>query len=197
MQVEGGATDGEGVSVTFQTADGGSCSYTGEVKIPCDTDAVIQYTTLQMSVDEEQSLSASIPGQAYTWGLSGGGSLSTNEGDSTTYTAPSTNPNCDENATITLSCDGMAIDSITIAINEWPGGDKAYRYYGLCEYYAAVSLWVVWYDDCDCNDVLMTHHFVCGTGTEASCQTTCLQDTLMDTRTEAMLAGGCCPEGLL
>lgn len=96
----------------------------------CDPAAIISYTTLQMWVTEQQTLSASLEGEAYTWAIaSGGGSLSSNVGNSVVYTAPATNANCAGNPTITLSCEGGLLDSVTIAITAVGG----YAGYTCCD----------------------------------------------------------------
>jgi hypothetical protein len=100
----------------------------------------IAYTTLQMAVNEQQSLSVDDPSacSTYRWALSGGGSLSTEEGISTVYTAPADNDNCASNATITLYCTRTGgaeaeIDSITIAVNKVTDHIIAAQYNGPCE----------------------------------------------------------------
>ena len=56
------------------------------------------------------------------WSLSGGGSLNQTEGGEVVYTAPATNANCTENATITVTdCCGNST-SISLAINCYVGG---------------------------------------------------------------------------
>ena len=196
MQVKGGA-EGEGISVTFKTADGGSCCYTGEVIAVCDPLAVIQYTTLQMAVDEEQGLSASESGAGYTWTISsGGGSLSKSEGNSTVYTAPSTNANCTANPTIQLSCDGNVIDSITIAINQYTGTAWAYKIWQDCEPHG--EGWAKLMDAYDCNNVHKFGPNYSCTGTdEADCIASCPATGMEDVRTQAMKDAGCCPEALI
>jgi hypothetical protein len=92
----------------------------------CDCDGIsIGYTTQGMSVDEEQVLTAegAVEGCTYTWAISsGGGELSAETGTSVTYTAPATNPECEYNPTITLSCEGQVCDTLEIAVNvgAWP-----------------------------------------------------------------------------
>lgn len=82
-------------------------------------DKAIAYTTLQMQIDESQTLYANDikAGLNVEWELSGGGSLSTSFGSSTVYTAPHTNANCEDNPTITLKCEGMPVSVIKIAVN--------------------------------------------------------------------------------
>jgi hypothetical protein len=85
----------------------------------------INYTTQQMSVNQTQNISWTDstvykPCQenslTFTWSLSGGGSLSSLTEKNTVYTAPSQNPDCRDNATISLLCNGVVIDTLEIAI---------------------------------------------------------------------------------
>jgi hypothetical protein len=89
----------------------------------------IGYITQQMSVDELQSFTV-LDSDAecdYQWGIStGGGSM-----DGNTYTAPSTNVNCENNPTITLSTNGTIIDTLTIAVNASNGQNVGYVYHNL------------------------------------------------------------------
>ena len=90
---------------------------------PCPVVATIDFTTNQMQVDEVQTLTANIVvagcgTPTFDWSItSGGGSLSAAQGSSVDYTAPSTNPECANNATISLKCDGIELDNLQIAIN--------------------------------------------------------------------------------
>src|SRR4030042_162117 len=65
----------------------------------------INYSSLSMSCGATQNLSASGGCPPYTWSLSGGGTLTPRGGDHTsaTYVAPDSNPNCANNAMITLN----------------------------------------------------------------------------------------------
>jgi hypothetical protein len=85
----------------------------------------IEYTTLLMDFNEQQLLSISDPSgcSEYKWELSGGGSLSNEEGNTTVYTAPASNASCAYNPTITLSCrkkNGAynQIDQLSIAVSD-------------------------------------------------------------------------------
>jgi hypothetical protein len=110
---------------------------TGTVVPPTCTGSIL-YTTQQMSVGQSQTLSMEASTYycvEFTWALSGGGSLVTTP--SVVYTAPATNPNCNQNATISLLCNGVVIDTLEIAINTVTG-ELAYRalscrYEGSCE----------------------------------------------------------------
>jgi len=80
----------------------------------------IDYTTQQMAVNETQNLSVGTPttGVTYTWEVtSGGGSVSPLTGTSTTYTAPATNTECANNATITLKVGDEVCDTLKLAID--------------------------------------------------------------------------------
>ena len=92
----------------------------------------IGYTTQGMSISEEQTLTAigASDGCTYNWEIvSGGGSLSSNEGGAVLYTAPSTNPFCNLNATIKLSSEGEECDFLEIAVNaiNWWTGEAYHK----------------------------------------------------------------------
>jgi len=106
-----------------------------EILVKCEVDACpetasISYTTLGMQKNEAQTLTANPEisnGDLYEWAItSGGGTLSAATGNSVTYTAPSSNAYCTNNPTITLSCGGVQLDSIAIAVNAWTGTQAAY-----------------------------------------------------------------------
>jgi len=89
----------------------------------CPVTASILFTTNQMRVDETQTLTIDFALTAcgapeFTWTLAAGsGALSHATGDHTVYTAPATNVNCAGNPTITLSCGGVVLDTLKIAVN--------------------------------------------------------------------------------
>jgi hypothetical protein len=93
----------------------------------------IGYTTQQMQVNESQTLTVvdAISGVDYSWVIgSGGGSLSTDEGEETVYTAPATNAGCTSNPVITLLVRQEECDTLQIAINALIGqGQAAVRIY--------------------------------------------------------------------
>ena len=78
---------------------------------------VIAYTTLQMQVSTTQTLTVTgaVEGETYSWSTTSG-SVSPSKGTSVTFTAPATNPNCANNATVSITCGGNVVDSITIAV---------------------------------------------------------------------------------
>jgi hypothetical protein len=92
-----------------------------------------------MSVNTAQTLTVLHPRAdcLYEWTLSGGGSLSASQGNSVVYTAPATNPNCTNNATITVAAKGRlgckpkggtVCDTANIAVNASDSENEAYVY---------------------------------------------------------------------
>lgn len=107
------------------------------VVVPPACTGTILYTTQQMSVGQSQYLSASMSSLycvEVTWSLAGGGTLETTP--SVKYTAPATNPNCEQNATISLLCNGVVVDTLEIAITSVTSGlayrSLSCRYDGYC-----------------------------------------------------------------
>lgn len=68
----------------------------------------------------------------YTWSTTSG-SLNPTTGTSVTFTAPATNPNCANNATISLSCGGSVVSHVDIAINAYTASNvgKFWHYNGI------------------------------------------------------------------
>lgn len=97
----------------------------------CDCLDTIEYTSLQMYVSQQQTLSASgvQSDECYSWQItSGGGSLSASTGKSVIYTAPSSNANCSSNPTITLTYGGNVVDTLQISVNAYTNmGKVAFR----------------------------------------------------------------------
>ncbi len=81
-----------------------------------DNPLQINYSNLVMGCGASQNLSASGGCQPYYWSLSGGGTFTPN-GTSATYIAPASNPNCANNAMITLTDGCRNIVDIQIAVN--------------------------------------------------------------------------------
>lgn len=196
------------------------CTEGGGALVPCDPGAVIEYSTLQMAVSSTQEFNASIPGTDYEWSLSctsgDCGSLNTDTGDTVTYTAPSTNADCDSNPTIELSCNGMVIDSIELAINAVTTRcPAAYRF--CCEAPGAAYVYQVTCsgsiinttDGCSVGGNCFTGFNqadldACGLVSGRDCIidssgacTTIWQPNPNDLRTAQMITDGCCPAGLL
>jgi len=82
----------------------------------CDSATTITgCPTKAVDFNSSTVLGTSVEGD-YTWSLTGGGSLS-----GSTYTAPSSNANCSDNGVVSLLCDGVVIDSCTIASSSGTG----------------------------------------------------------------------------
>ena len=78
----------------------------------------VHATTLQMAAGASQTLyiTGGSEYDTYYWSTTSG-SLSSPTGTSVTYTAPATNPNCASNPTITVTCGGAQVGTLTIAVN--------------------------------------------------------------------------------
>jgi len=188
----------------------------------CDcTDISIGYTTQGMQVNEEQNLTVvgAVAGCTYTWGLSGGGELSAETGTAITYTAPSTNAECTNNAAITLSVDGSLCDSLHIAINVYAWSTIAYTIYGPCIKLGpgghpcphltipAGQYWIgAPYNNYKCDGTriscsLQSSYNYIRPQDEAAgwafCAANHTYDGTVDQRTEQMITQGCCPVVLL
>lgn len=105
----------------------------------CETESpVISPTTQSLSVNEELDLSVadygSIPSGCFSWAISDPdhGTLTDIVAYGVTYTAPATNAECANNPTITLLCDEVVVDTLTIAVNAVSGGTSAYGLLGSC-----------------------------------------------------------------
>jgi hypothetical protein len=87
-------------------------------------------TTPQMAAGASQTLyiEGGSEGDTYYWSTTSG-SLSYPTGTSVTYTAPATNPNCVNNPTITVTCGGATIGTLTIAVNAYTPLADAYTTY--------------------------------------------------------------------
>ena len=106
----------------FLSDDKGDDCLTWSVKIkPQTCTGSIGYTTLQMQVSGTQTLIVVNPtsGETYYWAASSGSIDAT--GLSVTYTAPSSNANCTNNPTITLTCGGAVIHTLQLAVNAATG----------------------------------------------------------------------------
>lgn len=119
------------VNIMAFTKHGAECSGFGNAKDPdecqdCGAPS-IGYTTTQMAINETQQLSVVGGGAgAYTWSVSGGGSITPGG----LYTAPSSNANCSNNPTISLLCGGHTMATLNIAVNAAAGNAG---YYNICK----------------------------------------------------------------
>jgi hypothetical protein len=91
-----------------------------------NADASIIVGPNQMSLGETQTLTITCSGGPYIWTItSGGGNLSAASGNSVNYTAPATNPNCD-NTVISVSYNGRVLDTLRIYVTNPNLGSAAY-----------------------------------------------------------------------
>ncbi len=182
---------------------------------------VIDYNP-QMSVSTQQTLTVLHPRAEclYEWTLSGGGSLSAYQGNSVVYTAAATNPNCVNNATITVAAKGRlgcrpkggtVCDTAHIAVNnplasglaaemdEIREAECAYLSYGYC--HAVFRNYHML-----CNSSTFVDQFtgvfaygeplsVCCQNLLADCGPNCNQ--WVEVRTAELKAAGCCPYQLM
>jgi len=145
----------------------------------------IGYTTLGMQINEVQTLSADPPladGNLLTWKITAGtGSLSAEHGNSVQYTAPAANAYCLNNPTITLSCGGAVIDTLSLAVNAWSGTQAAYG-----KKICAV--------EGNCTDLV---HFDCGCiyGKAYKCNGVIIAGNACVTATSGCTGPSCCCDG--
>lgn len=181
----------------------------------------LYYTTNQMQVGEQQALTvrglnASLcHGTDITWELSGGGSLSSNVGFSTIYTAPASNPDCLNNATITARC-GDYSATIQIAITAISNQDAAIECHTEGPYSIYTSLVCAKKFRCDGSLGQITGSNCCYTdewfpsldGSVCCLNLTCAtcfdllaydaqKEGITDIRTQPLKDAGCCPAILL
>ncbi|MBN1664908.1 MAG: RHS repeat protein, partial [Deltaproteobacteria bacterium] len=159
---------------------------------------VIVCESRQMYVNGKQTLTVSgdCDGPLALAIVSGGGTLSSGSGDSVIYTATATNAHCKKNPSISLSCNGVVVDTLDIAVTNSPN------------YYALISC-------AQPGPPLSAYHCenlcTCGgvwQGTDSTCLSYCGPDTghlgynpcnppgIFDIRAEGLKEAGCCPLGL-
>lgn len=178
----------------------------------CDWDAVIGYTTLQMQADQHQTLwvilseAPKVSWDRYTWEVSeGGGSIVPTKGEFVVYRAPSENEDCEQNPTIILKCDGIFLDEIKIAVNEYTGNELAY-FSHCCQdgSYAVIGCATCHGTAQPCGGICAyaccrETYFPCIGDLPRCCLIsigTC-GDFPVDRRSAEMIKAGCCPEALL
>ena len=164
----------------------------------------IGYSTQSMGPSEEQTLTAlgAVDDCYYEWEkFEGGGSLSGSSGASVIYTAPSENPNCADNAIITLSVNSVLCDSLSIAINMPDQTGPAYLDYsesvvctgGYCKKYVGHYTCLDFRSSRTFESCVYGGWIECGEVADCGgCET-----GVIDIRTDAQKAAGCCPAGLL
>lgn len=111
--------------ILFSSSVWADCSSCGECPPPD-----LGFTSKQMSVSGTQNLTASGGAGSYTWSIvSGGGSLSSQSGDSVTYTAPASNANCGSNPFIRVTDSCSNSTTLNLGVNAYTGknwNDTAY-----------------------------------------------------------------------
>jgi hypothetical protein len=215
---DGGGSAGGG-GQTFTSGDPCADKYD-----PSET-VKIGYTTQGMQVNEQQTLTVEgyHPRWAphnYKWQIAaGGGTLSAESGYSVVYTAPATNPECINNATIELVCEGDVVDTLQIAINASEDASWAVRVWSDLRCVEVVPDMIY---NCylinrtyNCAGELMSG-YPCELQRQAGGCGACYDDwspsacysgsntmvallaaSPIDLRTAGMITDGCCPEQLL
>lgn len=185
---------------------------------PQKTPLGISYTSLIMGCSQSQDLEVTGGCGPYQWSLSGGGTLTvlSEFGNRAQYDSPATNPNCVNNATVTVTdCCGDSAQ-VQIAVNCWFVGGALM----VCEqipcWDGCPSNWngymkIIYYN-CD-GTIFMGPSCFCSTGFGVvNCASPCPNACglyacpccwcancgasgcgIYDVRTAAMKAGGCCP----
>lgn len=178
--------------------------------VDCTT-VTITYTTNQMALGEQQTLSIDPPECDCEWSLEGGGSIS-GSGSSITYTAPATNENCLSNPTITITCDGLVKDTLQMAVADdslhaciAAGTAGHYRDYtydvcsgaGWCCYYYYNCMGEICVAGCGASSVYCTSYYpdswVVGEYPIPCSSSGSCTAVPVDLRSEAQKAAGCCP----
>lgn len=221
--------DAKKITVNCYTRSGWKCSATANRKDICGGCgsaevgwAGIHYTTQQMACGASQTLTVlnPEPGTTYKWECTTG-SLTPATGDTTTYTAPATNPGCANNARVSVKANGNVCDYIDIAVNavsgvagifvEPPGGSgcnwSIYKQTFNCDGTLNAGS-RAGCDSCDCSGGIgdcncgggfycLSPNLVVRCTAASACGTPSCATDYYDTRTPAQIAAGCCPEALL
>lgn len=153
------------------------------------------------------------------------GTLSSSSGAEVTYTAPSSNANCGGNATVVLTCNGVVVDTLNITINAYSGSTQAALlwYHTISERpweelcvgpnhlwcsprgpeicYAArveVKFIRIYCDGSESAPVVYSAlTCYCKTVEECFAINGGVSEELVDGRSAALIAAGCCPEQLM
>jgi hypothetical protein len=108
-------------------SDMGKICASKDITIEGGCTGTVHATTPQMTVGASQALyiEGGSEGDTYHWSTTSG-SLSPSTGTSVTYTAPAANANCTSNPTITVTCGGSTIGTLTIAVTNSSVSGEAY-----------------------------------------------------------------------
>lgn len=194
----------------------------------------INFTTHSMSTGEQQTLSwndlsdtgvdpcGQLFEKNFRWALSGGGSLSSLTSQTTIYTAPESNDNCTDNATISLYCNDVLLDTLSIGITDAATNPSTMAYYykwtevvsgycigGSCGVCGGLGRKVHCnryncfgdiLSSCTQSGVLCCFPPTCNYGCDNTTAVNCggaYWDQFHDIRSAAMIAAGCCPGDLI
>ncbi len=153
---------------------------------------VIGFTSKQMTVRGNQTLSVSGGMGPYSWSKeSGGGILSGNSGNSVTYTAPSSNTNCDHNPLIAVSDNCGNVVVFRLSVNGYTVQGLAYDEIGQCnagcqiypdvckepnDFQGGFYCWIgVDYTAYNCDGSIYESSDGCGGGSSSCCGNLCSQ----------------------
>lgn len=214
-------------NVTSTTKSGETCVSHGTQRQncldPCG-EMSIGYTSAQMMTGTSQTLTVQNgdPHSVYRYELSGGGTLKDTGNGTMQYTAPDTNPNCENNPTITVrdKRTGAVCATLKIGVSAANATGVAYRmnyvsreFYAVCatwDYTRCGELWWSWSEwNYDCHGVGGPADFsfnaFCWQNlgpcppNHPDCRTTASVNCNagpFDMRTEAQKQNGCCPAAL-
>jgi hypothetical protein len=182
----------EETKIYFEDADGRKgCVYLikkDEDECCCEInpEVGIEFVSLQMSCSESQDLGIDPEAQGcppYAWALDGGGSLSDTEGLTVTYTAPASNPNCENNPTITVTdkCGNSGQIKIAVNCNEDPYTAFLHQECECCPPVFWSGLW--WYPG---NWSMWTYHC------DGTLRSECISNPDCESPIVAQCAGGDC-----
>ena len=172
------------------------------------------FTSEGMSVDESQDLSCVGDGVCCVCDdctmtqTGGGGELIDNEDGTWTYNAPNENPDCENNPTFELCCDGYDCVELELAVNGVVSNVlAAYRSWtpGECLPAGENYWWLFFeFDVFKCSGAFLNHTDGAEWGYDCGHALSRLTETMgggaginIDLRTPEMLEDGCCPPGLL
>lgn len=184
---------------------------------PDKGDSLLEYTSNQMLIDEDQtfrlkpgSIGCGSPGCVIETFV-GGVLVDSHQGDSIVYTSPHTNPSCANNPTIVLSCYGVEIGRVTVAINGYASAAIAYM---KADPILKPCLYIGTPASCACRCTYI--HFKCDNTFYTYASSTCASDwhtctveemalpcpmpgscVVIDERTTYLITHGCCPAGVL
>lgn len=181
---------------------------------------------MSVSEEQTLSVIGAIEGCTYSWEItSGAGTLSADTGTSVVYTAPDSNENCNGNPTIKLSVEDESCDTLEIAINGGLGNAYIMNFQncessetecgGECDCGCYCYEWDIYRCDgsfhlhhepdslyyyCGCTGICAGDPPWCDEGgpcVPGACWGPYNSGSILDIRSPAQKAAGCCPAALL